>query len=100
MSGIRNAWALVTSLRWEDQAHLATWHLWIVLLLLALLAGAGAHFLLGYGLRFFWRAGRFQWWIAIMTPPMLTASIVALVWCYLLATGAPRLTDRLLEGAR
>ena len=38
MSAIENAWTLVTSLRLQDQAHLTSWHLWTVLLLLAILA--------------------------------------------------------------
>jgi hypothetical protein len=96
MSAIRDAWNLIISLRLEDHYHLAVWHQWAVLLVLAVAAGFGVHYLLGYVFRFYWRGGRFQWWIAILALPMLMLSTLVLVWSYVLATGAPRLMDRLL----
>ena len=99
MTGLWNAWSLVTSLRWEDHAHLAAWHLWLVLLVLGGFAGFGAHYVLGYIFRFYWRQGRFQWWIALLALPVLMVSTFALIWTYALDTGAGRLSDRLLHDA-
>jgi hypothetical protein len=97
ISGIRHAWALLGGLTLGEYFQLAEWHQWLVLGVLALLAGAGVHYVLGYVLRFYWRGGKFQWWIAILAMPMLVASVLALTGMYLLGIGAPRLADALLQ---
>ena len=99
ISGIRHAWALFGSLTLGEYFQLAEWHQWLVLGALALLAGAGVHYVLGYVLRFYWRGGKFQWWIAILALPMLVFSVLALTGLYLLGIGAPRLTDALPQAA-
>jgi len=99
ISGIRHAWALLSSLTLGEYFQLAEWHQWLVLGVLALLAGAGVHYVLGYVLRFYWRGGKFQWWIALLAMPMLVFSVLALTGMYLLGIGAPRLSDALLQTA-
>jgi len=99
ISGIRHAWDLLASLSAGEWLHLAEWHEWVVLAVLALMAGLGAHYLLGYVFRFYWRGGRFQWWIAILAMPVLVLSVFALTGMYLLGVGSPRLIDSILQSA-